>query len=101
MPDNAVVWFTRSLSHECLIESNQTVYKKVLFGGEFREYNNSLHISGKTNNFLWHGLLVYNTSLSVPYFLISLGYAFCTLIRVVIRIFDMVFVADTNFILVL
>ena len=101
MPDSAVVWFTRSLSRECLIGSNQTAYKYVLFGGEFREYNNSLHISGKTNNLLWDGLLVFNTSLSIPYFVFGIGYAFYTLIRVVIRIFDMVFVAEANFALVL
>ena len=73
----------------------------MFFGGEFREYNNSLHISGKTNNFLWDGLLVFNTSLSVPYFVFGIGYAFCTLIRVVIRIFDVVVVAEANFTLAL
>ena len=101
MPDSAVVWFTRSLSRECLIGSNQTAYKYVLFGGEFREYNNSLHISGKTNNFLWDGLLVFNTSLSIPYFVFGISYAFCTLIRVVVRIFDVFFAAEANFTLVL
>ena len=73
----------------------------MFFGGEFREYNKSLHISGKTNNFLWDGLLVFSTSLSVPYFVFGIGYAFCALIRVVIRIFDVVFVAEANFTLVL
>ena len=73
----------------------------MFFGGEFREYKSSLHISGKTNNFLRDGLLVFNTSLSLPYFVFGVGYAFCTLIRVVIRILDVVFVAEANFTLVL
>ena len=60
-----------------------------------------MHISGKTNNFLWDGFLVFNTTLSVPYFVFGVGYAFCTLIRVVIRIFDVVFVVETNFTLAL
>ena len=101
MPENAVVCFTRSLWRECFIESNQTAYKQVFFGGEFRECNNSLHISGKTSNFLWDGLMVFNTGLSVPYFAFGLDNAFCTLIRVVIRIFDVVFLAEANFTLVL
>ena len=45
--------------------------------------------------------MVFNTSLSVPYFVFGVGYAFCTLIRVVIRIFDVVFVVEANFRLVL
>ena len=72
----------------------------MFFGGEFREYNDSLHISGKTNNFLWDELLVFNTSLSVPYFVFGIGYAFSTLNRVVIRIFDVVFVATSIFTIV-
>ena len=44
-------------------------------------YNNYFHISGKINNLLWDGLSVFNTSLSVPYFVFGVGYAFCTLIR--------------------
>ena len=60
-----------------------------------------MHISGKTNNLLWDWLLVFNTSLSVPYFVFGIGYAICTLIRFVIRIFDVVFVAKANFTLVL
>ena len=43
--------------------------------------------------------MVFNVSLSVPYFVFGIGYAFCTLIRVVI--FDVVFVAEVNFTLVL
>ena len=73
----------------------------MFFGGKFREYINYLHISGKANNFLWNGLLVSNTSLNVPYFVLGIGSAFCTLIRVVIRIFDVVFAAEENFTLVL
>ena len=101
MKENAIVWFTRSLWRKCFIESNKTAYKYVFFDGEFRKYNASLHISGKTNNFLWDGLLVFNTSLSVSYVTFDVGYAFCTLIRVVIRIFDVVFLAEANFTLAL
>ena len=60
-----------------------------------------MHISGKTNNFLWNGLLAFNTSLSVPYIVSGIGYAFCTLIRVMMRIFDVVFVVEANFTLAL
>ena len=73
----------------------------MFFGGEFKEYNNSLHISGKTNNFLWDGLLLSNTSLSIPYFVFGIGYPFCILTRVAIRIFDVVFVAEAKLTLVL
>ena len=101
MSENAVVWFTRSLWRECLIESNHTAYRFVFFGGEIREYNNSLHISGKTTKFLWDGLLVSNTSLSIPYFVFGIGYAFCILTWVVIRIFDVVLAAEAKFTLLL
>ena len=84
-----------------LIAGTQTAYKYVFFAGEFTEYNTSLHVSGKTNNFLWDGPLVFNTSLSVPYVTFDVGYAFCTLIRVAIRIFDVVFLAEVNFTLAL
>ena len=47
------------------------------------------------------GLLVFNTSLSVPYFVFGIDYAFYTLIRVAIRIFDGIFIAEANFTLVL
>ena len=73
----------------------------MFFGGEFRECNKSLHTSGNTNNFLWDWFLVFNTSLSLPYFVFGVGYAFYTLIRVMIRIFDVVFVAEANFTLIL
>ena len=53
----------------------------MFYGDEFRECNISLHISDKTNNFLWNGILVFDTSLSVPYFVFGVGYAFCTLIE--------------------
>ena len=101
MKENAVVWFSRSLLRKCFIESNKTACKYVFFAGEFTEYNTSLHVSGKTNNFLWDGPLVFNTSLSVPYVTFDVGYAFCTLIRAAIRIFDVVFLAEVNFTLAL
>ena len=47
------------------------------------------------------GLLIFNTSLSVPYFVFGVDYAFYTLIRVAIRIFDVIFIAEANFTLVL
>ena len=47
------------------------------------------------------GLLVFNTSLSIPYFVFGVDYAFYTLISVVIRIFDVIFIAEANFTFVL
>ena len=57
----------------------------MFFGGEFRELNNSLHISSKTNNFLWDGLFVFNTILSAPYFVFGVG-----------KVIDVIFVAEAN-----
>ena len=47
------------------------------------------------------GLLVFNTSLSIPYFVFGVDYAFYTLISVAIRIFDVIFIAQANFTFVL
>ena len=93
MPENGVAWLsgivyanvslklTRQFANRCSLV--------VSLGSAM-----TLCISGKTNNFLWNELLVFNTSLSSPYLVFGIGYAFCTLKRVVIRIFDAVFVAE-------
>ena len=100
MPENRVAWLsgivyanvslklTRQFANRCSLV--------VSLGSAM-----TLCISGKTNNFLWNELLVFNTSLSSPYLVFGIGYAFCTLERVVIRIFDAVFVAESNFTIVL